>query len=574
MGYVVRRQIPSTSPAQAAVIGGVKARADSGLPPSRGDPWLTGALLVLLCIPWLNPISNGPSPAVQPWLVTAVCCVLSWWFRSSLSASAVAASWMLAALVSATIGVLQYFGLTQGMSPWVNAATIGEAFGNLRQRNQFATLMSIGLVALLGMMALRAKPEVTATGGRAGDGELPSVIGAPPRWASTAAVLLALGNAASNSRTGAIQWFLIAAMVWGWDRLVRHLQAETAVTEKDCILWASWRHAMMLAVQALLAYTVAVLALPYLLMLVTGASRGGLFERFADASGCSSRKILWSNVLTLIAQKPWLGWGWGELDYSHYTNLYEGPRFCDILDNAHNLPLHLAVELGIPVALLVCGGFSCWVWRQRPWRETDPTRQMAWGVLAVILLHSMLEYPLWYGPFQMAFWICIAMLWRGGQTFKSPPGDQIRASNSLLVSVLRTASAMVFIAMLAYVAIDYHRVSQIYLVPQERSAAYREDTLAKIRGSWLFRNQVRFAELLMTPLTRDNAQWTFDTATTLLHFSPEPRVIEKVIESAVMLGNDSEALAHLARFKAAFPEDHARWAKRNGQQLAGLQLQR
>ena len=133
---------------------------------------------------------------------------------------------------------------------------------------------------------------------------------------------------------------------------------------------------------------------------------------------------------------------------------------------------------------------------------------------------------------------------------------------------------MVFIAMLAYVAIDYHRVSQIYLVPQERSAAYREDTLAKIRGSWLFRNQVRFAELLMTPLTRDNAQWTFDTATALLHFSPEPRVIEKVIESAVMLGNDSEALAHLARFKAAFPEDHARWAKRNGQQLAGLKLQR
>ncbi len=31
----------------------------------------------------------------------------------------------------------------------------------------------------------------------------------------------------------------------------------------------------------------------------------------------------------------------------------------------------------------------------------------------------------------------------------------------------------------------------------------------------------------MTGLNRDNAQWTFDTATALLHYSPEPRIIEK-----------------------------------------------
>ncbi len=67
------------------------------------------------------------------------------------------------------------------------------------------------------------------------------------------------------------------------------------------------------AVQALLAYGLAVLALPWLLSLVTGLQSGGLFGRLVDSTGCSSRKILWSNVLTLIMQKPWLGWGWGEL---------------------------------------------------------------------------------------------------------------------------------------------------------------------------------------------------------------------------------------------------------------------
>jgi hypothetical protein len=74
---------------------------------------------------------------------------------------------------------------------------------------------------------------------------------------------------------------------------------------------------------------------------------------------------------------------------------------------------------------------------------------------------------------------------------------------------------------------------------------------------------VQFAELTTTPLSRSNAQWAFDTASTLLHYSPEPRVIEQVIESAVMLERDEEAMAHLARYRAAFPKEHAAWARGN-----------
>ena len=91
--------------------------------------------------------------------------------------------------------------------------------------------------------------------------------------------------------------------------------------------------------------------------------------------------------------------------------------------------------------------------------------------------------------------------------------------------------------------------------------SYRDDTLNKIRGTWLFRNQVRFAELSVTTLKPENAVAMYAMARELLHYSPEPRVIEKLIESAVMLGRDDEALFYLARYRAAFPEDHARWAK-------------
>ena len=82
---------------------------------------------------------------------------------------------------------------------------------------------------------------------------------------------------------------------------------------------------------------------------------------------------------------------------------------------------------------------------------------------------------------------------------------------------------------------------------------------------------MQFAELTTTPLDRSNAQWTFDTASALLHYSPEPRIIEKVIESAVMLGRDEEAMAHLARYRAAFPKEHAAWARGNARMPAAIE---
>jgi len=475
----------------------------------------------LLVLPWLNPYAAGPSPAVWPWLISAACMVFLGLFRRRLGFELIAVTWLLAAAVSAVVGLLQYFGVAQALGFMVSQTSPGEAFANLRQRNQFATLLSIGLAALTGWLAQRPPGRSV------------------PLWAYFLAFLLALGNAASASRTGFVQWGLVLLLAAAW--FIR-----------------SRRALLLFGLQAMLAYLMAVITLPWLLALTTGVAHEGLLGRFGETSSCASRWVLWSNVLTLIGQKPWLGWGWGELDYAHYMAFYDGPRFCEILDNAHNLPLHLAVELGIPVALAVCGGFVWWALRQRPWRETDPSRQMAWGVLAVILLHSLLEYPLWYGPFQMAFGLSLGLLWGSRRVpaspLESPPNQSPMAFSQAL-------AATVLMAFVGYAGWDYHRISQIYLAPEARDAAYRDDTLPKIRHSWLFRNQVRFAELTITPLTRDNAQWTFDTATALLHYSPEPRIIEKVIESAVMLGRDDEALLHLARYRAAFPVDHARWAQ-------------
>ena len=525
---------------------------------------------VFIALPWLNPFAPGPLPPTVQSLVTLVCVALLLLGFKSLGreadfSAAAAGAWITAALLSCVIGLLQYFGFSDALSPWVSTTAAGEAFANLRQRNQFASLTNIGMAALLWWCVRQRAAGTSRETWLAANG-VSWTANAP---ATTFAALLAIGNAASSSRTGLVQLVMLIALA-AW--------------------WGGWRRREVRVplLAAVLAYALASALLPLLAGL--DPSTTGIMARLHDGGpACASRLTLWSNVLHLISLKPWLGWGWGELDFAHFTTQYTGPRFCEILDNAHNLPLHLAVELGVPAALLVCGAGLWLVWRAKPWQERDATRQMAWSVLALIMLHSMLEYPLWYGPFQMAFGLCIALLWQrptfcapeaavksrvgpagadatsagsAAAPFTATPANK-SPSNMPVALVLCAWIATIIIVFVAYAAWDYHRVSQIYLPPEDRSPAYRSNTLAKIQGSWLFQNQVRFAELTTTPLTHDNAPRLNAMAHELLHFSPEARVAEKVIDSARLLGRLDEARYFEARYRAAFPQEHGKWVAAN-----------
>lgn len=486
------------------------------------------AFLLVVAAPWLLPPLGGPSPALVPWLFSVACmgiliALLHRQLLQGRASSIVPVAWLTAALISSAMGLSQYFGVAWQFVPLMSPSTgVGEAFANLRQRNQFATLTNIGLASLLWCTVRKRMPW--------NEGRLYRIC------LPSAAVLLAAGNAASSSRTGLLQLLLLAGLTWFWGGLRR----------------ADTRRTLMVA---LVGYGAAVGILPALLG--GDLSGWGLLGRLSRSDAdCASRLTLWSNVLHLIWQRPWLGWGWGGLDYAHFMTHYEGPRFCEILGNAHNLPLHLAVELGIPMALLVCGGATWLILRARPWLDTNPDRQLAWGVLALILLHSQLEYPLWYGPFQMGLVLCLVLLWLPSKPEKAV-GTKVKRGS---VSILILASSLLM--SVAYASWDYHRISQIYLPPEQRAPAYRENTLEKIRGSWLFQHQVRFAEYTTTPLTPNNAEQLYVMGLQLLHYSPEARVVEKLIESAVLLGRNEEARFYLARYKAAYPQEYARWAAR------------
>lgn len=437
-----------------------------------------------------------------------------------------------AGLISAVLGLLQYYGLAEHLEPWTTSPAVGQAFGNLRQRNQFASLIGMALIAALWLHAMRKNS-------------------APSRrlaWLA-AVVLLVVGSAASTSRTGLLEFLLIiGAAAWMARRERRDLRFGCKAGPA-----AAYR---LPAPLALLSLTPLYFAAAWVLPQLVGHGAESMAQRLSEGAPVGhSRLILWHNVLTLIAEHPWRGLGWGELSFAHYmhSTLYPGARFVEILDNAHNLPLHLAVELGIPAAVLVCGGFIWFVITAQPWRERDPFRVMAWGLLGVIVLHSLLEYPLWYGPFQMVFGLCLGVLWPAKRAVadRDRPRPRLQAFSSVAAAVL--------IAIVGYASWDYIRISQIYLPRDERLPQYEEHPLEAAQGSWLFANQVDFAALTLTTVAAANATEIHGLARRLVHFSPEPRVIVKLIESAELLGLHDEAQAEAQRFGVAFPRQYELW---------------
>ena len=222
--------------------------------------------------------------------------------RQNAIPSALAWGLLLAGALNVLVGLLQYYKLADALVPWITSPTFGRPWGTLRQPNQFATSISLALIGVLWLYVTWDSRRMRI-----------SLI--------AAAVLLIAATAASGSRTGVLQLALIAVTAGGvaW----KERRAPTPARRLPPPL-------------ALLAMLPLYFALNWLLphLSATGsggkavASAGALVQRLQPtALGNESRLTLWHNVLSLIAERPFTGWGWGELSYAHFMAclLYTSP---------------------------------------------------------------------------------------------------------------------------------------------------------------------------------------------------------------------------------------------------------
>lgn len=333
---------------------------------------------------------------------------------------------LVAGLLGTVIGAVQVF-----LPQWPDGELIarsgltGRAVGNVRQPNHLGAILLWALVATVPLVQTRRLPQVAGL-----------ALGA----------VLVFGVLLTGSRTAALGLVVLAL----WGGLDRRLAPGLRRALLAAPLW----------------YALCWLAMQQWSDATQGAF--GTAARFAQGDISSSRFGIWSNTLELIATQPWLGVGWGNFNFAWTLTPFPG-RPVALFDHTHNLPLQLAVELGVPLAALVLALLALALWRA--WRAgrdaavpSDAVAlRAAFVLLLVAALHSLLEYPLWYAH------LLLPVAWAWGCTLagddRAPPSP--RQSAALGVAGLLVAAG----AVLALA--DYRRVAEIFAPGSDTPLAAR-----------------------------------------------------------------------------------------------------
>ena len=193
--------------------------------------------------------------------------------------------------------------------------------------------------------------------------------------------------------------------------------------------------------------------------------------RLAEADLSGSRFGIWANTLGLIRQQPWTGVGFGEFNLAWTLTPFPG-RPVAFFDHTHNLPLQLAVELGLPLAGLVLGLLLAALWRAwRLGRSADEpvgvTLRSAWVMLLLIALHSQLEYPLWYAYF------LLPAAWLFGYGLGTPTAAPARPARQPEGTRVLFVGGLLLVIGSALSLLDYVRVAQIFMPAQGGSTLSR-----------------------------------------------------------------------------------------------------
>ena len=289
-------------------------------------------------------------------------------------ATVLAACLLVGAEMNAWVAVLQHYFKFSFLDMAVMPANSAVMFGNLAQPNHFANYIMLGLVSL-------------------------GLIHACHKLRGWQVLLLALPLlfvlAMSGSRSTWLYLLCITGMAFLWQR-------------RDKSLLPLLRYCLLL----ILGF-----GLMNLIVLVPGmlGTHGNVTaaQRLLDG-GIGVRFNIWREAWVMFTQNPLLGAGFGQFAWQHFQL---GPvlrdsvlsNLNDYVEHAHNIVLHIAAEMGLAGLVVLFGTLTLWIMQARHAPRTI-YHWWTYALLAVLAIHSLLEYPLWYTYFLGVAAILLGML--------------------------------------------------------------------------------------------------------------------------------------------------------------------
>ncbi len=458
--------------------------------------------------------------------------MLGAWLRSELGEAAVSRAlqaWVAAAgLLAAASGFVQYYHLPlPAAGAYVAAQPINAMFGTVNQPNNFADYLGC---AVISVAFLHARNALSL---------LPALLVALP---------LAAGMALSGSR-GSWGYLAIALALVPLLRLGGHSREAKRILQLAC-------------------FALAVFLLVQILNLYTGifvgpegrpSSSGERLIRYLEIGGTGERPIrlqLFLYAWLMFLSNPLLGVGFGEYAWRAFELSAEfGGSSPPGLDrHSHNLFLQLLAETGIAGLLCVAIPLVSWFWRI-PWRSLTPDRCWMIGVLAVIGLHSMVEFPLWHANFLGMFALLFGTASSGGAAVAP---TRLRRGLLLVVVLAGGLTAR-------GVWSDYRSFERWYLAVETKVARGGTpgsgdlDDLMKLREGSLFGPYFERIASEAIAIDEEGLGDKLALNTQVMRAYPMPSVVLRQVVLLALSGRDADARRTLRAAATLYPQWTREW---------------
>ena len=366
--------------------------------------------------------------------------------ESKIIFKTIAYSLLIASICSAIIGWFQFFNIQ--FPPWVSLLTEpGRVFANVRQPNQLASVLAIGVWSACWLRDQKEIHRVTL-----------------------ALLLLALTPCLVFTGSRMAILLLVFIACWGAYTEMRDRKRLSFIYVYLIFLYiATWYLAEYARQQGILFF------------------HGG--ERISSADPTGLRWQLWKNSFEMSLLNPIMGCGFNQFNFC-FIHAPLDPRAPAAFDHAHNIILQWAVEYGWPLTIILTLMASFWLFKIFKNRQ-DQYINYSIGFFGIIGIHSMLEHPLWYAAFLMptAFLtgFCSGRFYPNEKTPSSSDASFGKFKSMrvfLLTSILTCSIYSIYI---------HTKIAKNYDPSHAMTAAQRHENT---KASWIFSPQIAYAQAM------------------------------------------------------------------------------
>lgn len=418
--------------------------------------------------------------------------------------------------VSVCIQVAQLFEIESVFAPFVSMHAEKATFfsANLAQKNQLTTYIGWSLVGALYLYSQRHLSTLAVV-------------------AQVAFLMLGLALAGSRMSWLIVIWIGMAAVF-----LVSHRSSPPHARHRYLVLAIP------------LLYLAINQALPGIGQIVGFEFGQSSLGRIQGEKVDAARLLIYAQAWEIFLQHPVLGVGPGEFAFHQFLLMDQFDKTV-LASSAHNMILDLLVTVGLLGTAIVVVGLGHWLWRTRS-GFGSPEYAVILAMLGVLGIHTMLEYPHWYGYF----------LWPAAFFMGCLETRYLSLARGRLLASMPLATVLVLFIFCIFLYPQYRGIEAVNALVNKGMSVPKHDlygaettSLINVYNKTFF---TPYAETLLAAhvdLDAHELQSKLEFAERAVRFSVFPKIVFRQIIWLSLAGRHDEAFINLIRLVKTHPKD-------------------